>query len=282
MFAEKYRDVRRRNYGWRFLSSCHTYFNGQLQEIQNKKTDEARIRYLFCHAEGMPGSKTDETLQAILPKFYEKLIRVQPVNVVESYVREKTTHFILERGCQTAKKIPETTLTMRSPCHNRHLQWMEENFKSLWKFDAILKTASVSVNYDARYPAYYLSFCDDCRAAIMKNNVGVFEQYDSFDTTIEREIGEAEWGKELYFSLNRFRWRLNRSNGDVSEIDSAFNELIEQVDVDPPNLDSAYLRNSEFHDAVINLRLQSIVIQTDWRSSCNPSSEFNSLSINQL
>lgn len=265
LFSEAYHGVRRRNYGWRFLSYCHHHFNGQLQEMQNQKTDEAKIRYLFCHAERTPGSKTDEALQAILPAFYKELCRAQPVNVIEPYVRKKTMHFTSEPAYQAVQKIPETALVARSSCHHLHLQWMEEVFKSVWEFTSILKTASV--DYDAKYSKYYLFFYDDCRAAIIKSNLGIFAQYSPFDTTIEREVAEAEWGKKLYFSFDYFRRRLNNSNGCVKEIHSAFNELIEQVHVDPPNLDSAYLKNNEFHDAVINLRLQSIVIHINWRQS---------------
>ena len=47
LYADTYRAIRHRNFGWRFLSACHDYFNGQLQEIQQLKTEEEKIRYLF-------------------------------------------------------------------------------------------------------------------------------------------------------------------------------------------------------------------------------------------
>lgn len=265
LFSQAYRGVRHRNYGWHFLSSCHTYFNGQLQEIQNQKTEAAKIRYLFCHAERTPDSKTTEVLLAILPVFYGELCRIQPATVIEPYVRKKTTHFISEPAYQTVQKIPETALIARSFSYDRHLQWMEAVFKGLWEFTSIIKTASI--HYDVKYSKYYLFFYDDCRAAIMKSNLSIFAQYSPFEHTIECETAEAEWGKKLYLSFNYFRHHLNKSNGCVNEIHSAFNELIEQVHLDPPNLDSAYLKNGEFHDAVINLRLQLIVIHIDWRKS---------------
>ncbi|GEM_PF-4008994 len=265
LFSQAYRGVRRRNYGWRFLSSCHAYFNGQLEEIQALKTEEAKIRYLFCHAERMPTSKTAEAIQAILPAFYEQLICAQPVDVVAPYERKKTTHFMSEPAYQAVKKMPEKTLIVRSDSHVRYLQWMDEAFKSLWAFDSVKKTADV--RYDIMYLKHDLSFYGDCRAAIMKSNLDVFAKYNSYDHTMEREIAEAEWAKKLYFSFDHFRWRLKKSNGYFNEIHHAFIELIEQIHVDPPNLDSAYLRNSDFHDAVINLRLQSIVIHIGWRES---------------
>lgn len=265
LFSQAYLGVRSRNYGWRFLSSCHGYFNGQLKEIQNLKTDEARIRYLFCHAERTPGSKTAEALRSILPAFYEQLNPVQPVEVVVPYVRKKTTHFMSEPAYQAIQKRPETTLIARSSSHESHLQWMEETFSVLWKFDSVMKAAAM--NYDKMYSKYDLFFFDDCRAAIMKSNVGFFAKYNLYDQTIERETAEAEWAKKLYFSLDYFRQRLKKSNGDVKEILRAFNELVQQVHVDPPNLDSAHLRDSDFHDAVINLRLQSVVIQINWQNS---------------
>lgn len=274
-FENAYRDIRSKNHAWRFLSACHEHFNGQLTEIKTLKTDEQKIRYLFCHAEKNLESKTTEALRKALPPFCD-----QPRNPVSraiaarlsvaadlqsEYVRKKTTHFMPEPTYQKVQTVSEKTLISRSRCHDRHLLWMEEAFRALWRFDSIRKTASVT--FDARYSKYYLFFYDDCRTAILKSNLGFFARYNPRDTTIEREIAEAEWGRKLYDSLDCFRRRVNKSDGNIGEINSAFNELIEALHKDPDNLVSAHIKDSDFHDAVINLRLQSIVIHIDWRKS---------------
>jgi hypothetical protein len=279
-YANAYRLIRRRNYGWRFLSSCHDYFNGQLQDIQQLKTDEEKIHYLFRHAEEKPESKTVEALRFALPLFCAQINNAQVVQqrassfCVESRIvstQNQTPHSAPKASQQATQRALEPAIIARSNCHDRYLRFLEDAFLPIWKIPSITKVASVQ--FEPRYSLYYLLFYDDCRAAIAKSNAGFFTAYNPFDRTTERETAEALWGKQLYDALDHFRRRVTKSDDSVKEIHNAFNDLIKQIHIDPPDLESGYVTNSVFHHAVIELRTKAIAIHNNWGKTVESEAE---------
>src|SRR3990167_10409645 len=168
LFSESYRKVRARNYAWRFLSSCHDYFTGQLHELEGLSSDENKIRYLFCHAETDESNKTAEALKIILPSFYRSLfsvaVCVEPKNLL-----------VLKNQSYLSELVPLRAFSV-SESYKRHLNWMEEVFNPLWMFPSVKK---VSHSFDDHMNLkYHLFFADDCRSRIMKRNMGFFDHFN--------------------------------------------------------------------------------------------------------
>lgn len=242
LFSESYRKVRARNYAWRLLSSGSDYFTGQLHELAGMSSDENRIRYLFCHAEKDESNKTAEALKIILPRFYQSLF---PVPVLSDSIYLKKLNL--------------------SESYKIHLGKMEEAFHFLWMFPSVKKVSHLC--YVSAHSKYYLAFVSDCRSRIMNSNPGFFANFNPSDNTIERETAESEWAKMLYTALDSFRRCVQKSNNAVSEINGAFDELMKKMHQDPSTIDSAGLKDSQFHHAVIKLRTRLPDIHNEWQKS---------------
>lgn len=76
----------------------------------------------------------------------------------------------------------------------------------------------------------------------------------------------------------QFRQRMSKSQGVVKEIHATFNELIEKIHLDPPELVSVGLEHGDFHELVKMLRIQAIAVHIDWRKSVDSEADQKSLS----
>lgn len=239
-YVNVYSVIRRRNYGWRFLSGCHHFFSGRLRDIQQFKTDEEKIRYLFCHAERRPWSKTAEALRKVLSSF-NSVFPSEP----SSQVRKKTTHFLSDPAYQLALGEYNQHSLEYSGNFSRYLQWVEVACASIWRQPAMLKAASVSFFEPDK--SYSVFFADKSRCV-----------------SAEHEKIEVIWSRQLYDALIYFRCRVNASGGQVSEVHAAFNDLIVRLHQDPMGSGALYAKTGDFYDAVVMLRLQATVIHMDW------------------
>lgn len=259
-YENAYRMLRRRNYGWRFLSFCHDYFNGQLQEIRNKNTDEEKIRYLFCHAERTPYSKTAEALKHVLPIFCALLH--PSIRTVAAPTKQPPTmpHSRTQSALFSAATVAASS-SDRAEYPQYYMQCIEQAFYTLWKCQSISTVIRI-VPSAKNSGEFYLFFASNFQAALEQSSSWV-TCYTPFKKSLNAEVAICEWAQQLYNALADFRQQVCKAKGVTKEIHRAFGELMIAIHKEP----ALIAQHGEFYEGVKSLRMQVSAIHQDWRKS---------------